>query len=566
MPVVRTKLSRLMELTGIGDIEELRRTLFNLKCETEIEEGGVISIEVQSDRIDMFSVEGIVYAVRLYRGLESPRRLSARTVFKVYVDPPAKRPYIAVAAVRNVRLDEESLKELIEFQERLHTTYGRNRRRVAIGLHDLSKLPQGVISYREVDIDSVKMVPLFSDKRISLREVLETTEQGKIYGAISIHGNRHPALMVGDEVIALPPVINSDITRLEPTTRDIFIDVTGTDIKAVLIVLNAIVHALSFYGGEILGAEVHYPNEKVIITPALEEKRMLVDIDFASKWLGVPREIIVGDGINALKRMGYLVDKVSDKHIEVTIPMYRCDILHQVDVVEDIAIGLGYDNLGLELIERAEATTRKPLARVLVETLRQALVGLGYVEVNTSTLVPLDLNRMVVEEPCLAIVNALSKELNAVRNSLIPSLLMVLRDSQYIAQPVKVFEVGEVVERCEHCYNGWTNKRRAAFAVMDSEIKFEEIHADLYAVLRELGLEGYIRVEPCISKAFINGRSGCMKYSDRVLGVIGEIHPGILRALGIEYPIAMVELYVDEILGAVTSLKLLPAYYATEPM
>uniref|UniRef100_A0A7C2ZUZ2 phenylalanine--tRNA ligase n=1 Tax=Ignisphaera aggregans TaxID=334771 RepID=A0A7C2ZUZ2_9CREN len=557
MPVVRTTLARLASLTGISDATRLRDVLFNLKCETEVEDDGTVAIEVQSDRIDMFSVEGIAYAVRLYEGLEEPRVRHARTLFKVYVDPPLKRPFIAVAAVTGVKLDEDSLKELIEFQERLHTSYGRNRRKVAIGLHDLAKLPKGDIVYREVDIRSATMIPLFGSNRITVEEVLNTTDQGKHYGEISLNGDRHPALIAGDEIIALPPVINSDITKLETSSRDVFVDVTGTDLNAVISVLNAIVHALSFYGGEVLGAEVHYP-DRLLVTPDLSFKQYVVDLDFASTWLGIEVGELVRVSPKALQRMGYIVDSIDSTKIVVRVPMYRCDILHQVDILEDIVMGIGYDRVGIENVEPLSVTRKCGgiTARGISEMVRDVLVGLGYVEINTLTLVPSEIASISSDTPYPEIINALSKELNALRSSLIPSVLAILRDSQYIPMPVKIFEVGEVVEKCSECYNGWRNRTRAAFAVMDSEIRFEDVHADLFALFSELGIEKLVTVESCIRRPFIGGRCGCIKYNDRELGVIGEVHPEVLEVIGIEYPIAMVELDIETLAGVLLASTL----------
>ncbi|MEM4584085.1 MAG: phenylalanine--tRNA ligase subunit beta [Ignisphaera sp.] len=558
MPVVRTSLHRILRLTGINDIEELMNTLFNLKCETEIDKGDTIAIEVQSDRIDMFSVEGIAYAVRLYLGLVIPKSINSETFFKVFVEPPLKRPYIGIAAVKNVELDEEALKDLIEFQERLHTTYGRHRKKVAIGLHDLSKLSSRIIVYKDVDIDRVEMIPLFSNKRMSIREVLNSTEQGSLYGSIAIHGNKHPAIMVSDEVIALPPVINSDITRLESSSRDILIDVTGTDFNSVINVLNVIVHALSFYGGEVLGAEIYYP-DRTIVTPDLRWREVEIDINFAARWLGLENRKVVEEGGKALQRMGYIVKEISNEKMLVLVPPYRCDIMHPVDVVEDIAIGFGYHNLGIEFVEPVKSVKLRVVKEIdvkyLVEVLREVLVGLGYTEINVLSLSSSKIIELVSDEPYIKIVNALSKELDALRNSLIPSMLTVLRDSQYVAQPVKVFEIGEVVEKCDTCYTGWRNSLNVLLAVMNSEIRFEDIHADLYAVLRELGLENSLTIRACNKKAFIDGRCGCILYEDKEVGVIGEVRPEILKSMDIEYPIAMAELKLDVLAKVIRSLK-----------
>lgn len=557
IPVVKTSLNRLLSLSGISNDEKLREILFNLKCETEIEDD-MITIEVQSDRIDMFSVEGIAYAVKLYLGLTEPRYINSSQLFEVFVEPPLKRPYIAVAAVKDVKLNDEALKELIEFQEKLHITYGRYRRKVAIGLHDLSKLPSKIIVYKDVDIDKIDMMPLFTNERMTIREVLNSTEQGKLYGNIALHDNMHPAILADGEVISLPPVINSDITKLDSKSKDVFIDVTGTDLQSVMNVLNAIVHTLSFYGGEVLGSKIYYPNN-IITSPDLRWKEIKVDTSFAAKWLGLNIYDLVEIGSRILSRMGYIVKEIDNEKIFLLVPPYRCDILHPVDIVEDIAIGIGYDNLGLEFVEPvrlAKSRFREEVNEKLVSRLlRDILLGLGYTEVNTLSLVSSKILELVSDESYLKIVNALSKEIDAVRNSLIVSALIVLASSQYVYKPVKIFEVGEVVTECTTCYNRWRNVLRVLWAVMDNEIRFEDIHADLYAVLREIDLAQYVVIENCRKKVFIDGRCGCVTYNGMEVGVIGEIHPSVLKFVGIEYPVSVVELDINKITEIFRTLR-----------
>lgn len=551
MPVVKTKLARLLNLIGIDNVELLRDALFNLKCESEIN-GEEISIEVQSDRVDMFSVEGIAYAVRLYLGMANPSTIEIGDVgFRVYVDTPSKRPYIAIAAVRNINLNEDLLKDLIEFQERLHITYGRNRRKVAIGLHDLDKLPSNTIFYSDVDIDSTFMIPLHDYRRMSVRDVLKVTEQGMLYGSIAINDSKHPAILSGDEVISLPPVINSNITRLEPSTKGILIDVTGTDMKAVEVVLNSIIHALTIHSKSITAAEILYPHQK-LITPNLAWRRVSIDIDFISTWLGLEEEYIYHKAGLALSRMGYILGGADRKHLEVLVPYYRSDILHQVDVVEDMAIGIGYNNIELEPVAPIEMKKRKA-GRIISSMLREVLVGLGYTETNTLTMVPSRFLELINVTDFIRIANAPSIEMDALRNSLLQSMLILLVNAQHLPLPIKLFEIGDVILKCDGCYNRWINEQRAAWVIMDSEIKFEDIHADLYVVLRELMLDNVATIKRCLKPPFINGRCGCIELNGTSIGVIGEVDPEVLLRIGIEYPVACAELSIDQLSIALKS-------------
>lgn len=553
VPIVRSKLSRFLKMTSLNDFSQLREALFALKCDVEADASGdTITLEVQSDRIDMMSLEGIARAVRLFMGIERPSSPRFEGVgFEVKVIPPTKRPYIAVAAVRDVELDGERLEELIEFQERLHITFGRDRRKVAVGLHALEKVRSGRLTYMEVDVDSAEMIPLGSDRAVKVRDVLKHTKQGVRYGAIAINGNLHPAILANGDIISLPPVINSELTRLEEGVRGVLIDVTGTDLNAVLAVLNAIIHALTFYGGSVVGAKI-LSDGGTLVTPEISWRRVIVDIGFASEWLGLDRKTVLSLAPKALERMGYMVNSVNESSIEALVPYYRADILHQVDVVEDIAIGIGYDALGWEAVPPIERPRRERAIDSIIRALREVLIGLGYVELNTITLVPSEVLQLCSRGDFAQVTNAISSELNAVRNTMLASLLIALRDSQHAPQPLKVFEVGDVVIRCEECYNLWKNKTVVAWAVMDSEIRFEDLHADLYAALIELGLEGRAKLARCDDgKLFIPGRCAVIHVDGHEVGVMGEINPEVLTRLGIRYPVAAAEVDLNELESSV---------------
>ncbi|MEM0027484.1 MAG: phenylalanine--tRNA ligase subunit beta [Ignisphaera sp.] len=544
MPVVRARIGLLMEMTEISDVDKLRDILFRLKCETEVEDRD-IAVEVQSDRIDMFSVEGIAKAVRMYMGLDRYSEPSLRNFpFRVFVEPPAKRPYIAVAAVTNVKLNEERLKLLIEFQERLHTTFGRGRKKVAIGLHDLDKLPSTILVYKDVDIDKTTMIPLHDYREFRIRDVLSQTDQGKLYGSISLNGSLHPAILSNEKVISLPPVINSDITRLTENSKNILIDVTGTDLDSVNNVLNTIVHSLTFYGGEVLGAIIRYP-DKEIVTPNISPRTMELNLGFISTWLGIDASKDVEVVKRALERMGYNVDSVGSNRMTITIPYYRIDVLHPVDVVEDIVIGIGYEELGFVEVEPRPIVRRGVDQRDVANIIRDVLIGLGFIELNTLTLIPQYIAEILELKNTPIVVNAPSNEINALRTTLAESIINILKNSQYVPQPVKVFEIGEVVTECSECYNRWKNDLRACWAIMDSETRFEEMHATLYAIARELELDKMLVLKPCSSNMFMRGRCADVYVGNKLVGFLGEVDPEKLEKLEILYPITLAEVSIN---------------------
>jgi len=545
MPVIRISPARLLKLIGRDiTIDELSEILFRLKCEVEIGEDGKLVIEVNNDRPDMMISEGIARNIRGLLGIELgyKRPIVKESNISALVHEVSSRPYIAVAVVRNVNIDDEFLEELIQFQEKLHVTYGRNRRKVAIGLHDLSKLPCREINYALVPL-SKKFIPLHHYEEMSVKEVLEKTEQGQKYGSISIYKDMHPAVMACDEIIAIPPVINADITRIEPGTKDLFIDVTGTDYDAILRVLDVIVTNLAERGGIIERIRVEGKNH-TIITPELREETMEIEINYINNLLG--SSLTLEEVIRYLKAMRFEALGKGENLVKVIIPPYRIDILHPADIVEEVAISIGYDNLGPQPIPNYLPAKRSK-KMVLVKHLRELFVGLGFQEVMTLVLMGRDFVKKVFREEIevLEVLNPLSLELSCVRTSLLPGIMAVLEKSQYAEMPVKVFEIGYVVTKDENSPTGWRNELRLVIGIMNSEISFEDIQAPVYAVLRALGLKPKTRTYR--HPTLINGRTAELLIDEEHIGYLGEVHPEVLEALGIKYPIAVAELNVDKI-------------------
>jgi len=545
VPVIRIPVERLVRLTGV-DIRGLQEKLFRLKCETELLDDGSLEIEVNPDRPDMLIGEGIARAVKGLTGVETGyKRLTlGASGLVLQVDPPPARPYIAVALVRNVGIDDEYLVELIQFQEKLHATFGRRRRKAAIGLHDAGKLPSETLYYRADPVGEVYFQPLGGDKRVSAAEVLSATEQGGRYGGISLQGGLHPFLYSGDEVIAMPPVINSEITRIEPGTRDVFIDVTGTDWDTVSGMLDVIVSNLAERPGAVVEAvEIVSVDGRRLRTPRLREDALILESSYVNRVLG--SRLSPGDIAKALESMRFSTIPVEEGKIEVTIPPYRLDVLGPIDLVEDVAIGIGYDRLG--------ASTGWPLmrGRLLDETrlarrLAEMMVGLGFIEVAQLTLTgPTGLSgfKEWFSDGIVEVENPVAFEYSILRPSLLVSLLQVAQANVGAQKPVKVFEIGYTVTADG---DRILEEQRLAFMIMDFKSGYEDVQAVLYAVLERLGAVPGAReyeVPPLIP-----GRTAVITANNVDIGVIGEVKPEVLVVRSIEYPVAVGEISIPKLL------------------
>ncbi|MEB3774652.1 MAG: phenylalanine--tRNA ligase subunit beta [Desulfurococcales archaeon] len=534
MPVVRFRRERILEYTGSDSVEELAEDLFRLKCEAE-EVEGYIEVEVNPDRPDMYAIEGIARAVRGIRRLEKgwtmpPVRESG---IRLHVDPPAGRPYIAAAVVYNYRITEEDLEDLIQFQEKLHDTIGRRRRKIAIGFHDLSKLPHKELYYRELGLDT-KMKPLGLDVEVEASWVLGNTEQGRKYGGLALSETGHPFLLSGPQVIAMPPVINSNITAVEPGTRDLFIDVTGTDERLVYKVLDLIVTTLSYREGVEVGL-VEVSGAPAGRTPILRGEARRIPAGYVNKVLGTSL-----DAGAIAELIGYMRHnaEAAGGEVLVEVPPFRVDILRDIDLVEDVAIAIGYEELGPsppKLYMKGELLPETRLAR----RIRELLVGLGFTEVLQLTLIS---PRLASLAPggLVEVSNPVQEEYSILRGSLIPSLIATAKANIHRNKPVKFFEIGVTVSRGD---NGLVEDLRLGMALMDDEASYEDLQAPLYTLLRLLGID--FTVKPGKHPVLMSGRTAIIE-SGGELGWIGEVDPGVLEREGITYPLVVAELSIDK--------------------
>ncbi len=538
MPVIHTYPQRLAELIGRElELDELKDILFRLKSEAELLEDGRLEIEVNSDRPDMLLAEGIARAAKGLLDIElgAPRYNVRDEDIVLEVREAPSRPYIGIATVREVNVDEEFLVELVEFQEKLHTTLGRRRRKIAIGLHDLGKLPGRRLVYGSFNIDEVVFTPLHGDKPMTMRQVLMETEQGRSYGSISLDEDRHPAILADGEVISMPPVINAEVTRIEPGTRHLLIDVTGTDLGTVLSTLDIIATTLAERGGDIGRIRVEgLPG--VEVTPILRNKSMRLSTDYASRLLGF--SLTAAEAARHLSRMR-LDASPGEGEVVAGIPPFRIDFLHPVDLVEDIAMSIGYSNIPVSYLERR--TRPRPLPKWrLVNAVRDLLVGLGFQEILGFMLSnPRDMEAAGIPRSRLVLLsNPVSQELSALRASLLPGLLRALEANQHAEMPIRIFEVGDIVEVDEEAETKTRTRLHVAAAIMSPRTGYEEIQGVLYAVLRNLGFEP--RASRHSHPLFMEGRCAEVVFPGG-RAVLGEVSPLILEELGIKYPVTSFE-------------------------
>lgn len=545
MPVVTFSYEDFLRLLGYRiEKEDFINKIPYIGCEIERVEGDEISIEVFPNRPDLCSVEGIVRASRAFFDIEHgvKKYEVEESSITTFVEPSVKgvRPHIATALIKNVNLDERAITALMDLQEKLHYGLGRSRKKAAIGVHDFDAV-KAPFTYKAVPPKSIKFIPLGCVEEMDLEEILRKHLKGIEYGHLLRGEDKFPIILDSNQnVLSFPPIINGSLTEVTAQTKNIFVEVTGTDMETVKTTLCIVATALAERGGKICLTIVK-DGEKTYKYPDLSTTEKIVSVKYASSILGM--ELNANEIGKCLARMGYDIIDVKENIVRVGIPPWRADILHEIDLVEDIAIGFGFDRF-VPSQPRSMTYGKAFDGAKLVENIRLIMIGLGFNEVLTFSLSNKkdEIDKMGLEkEQAVIIENPISEEYACLRQSLLPSIMKVLSRNKHHPLPQKVFEIGYVVN------NEAKNELHLAAVKMDAKANFSECKSIVESILKGIGLE--VEIEVGSNPAFIEGRTANLLYRGNLLGTFGEIHPRTIQAFGLEYPIIGLEMNLEILRG-----------------
>jgi len=543
MPVVTFDYNDFIELLGYKiSKEELVEKLPMIGADFDKVEDDKISIEFFPNRPDLASVEGIARASRAFFGFETglKKYRVEKSNIALNVDPSVNkvRPYVTTALVKNITMTDELIASLMELQEKLHFGLGRNRKKIAIGVHNFEPV-EPPFTYKAVDPDSVQFVPLNKVESMTLSEILVKHEKGIDYAHLLEDFDKHPLIVdSNNNVLSYPPIINGSLTEVTPFTTDLFIDVTGTDRKAINYSLNIVTTALAERGGVIYSTTVNY-DDKSYVSPDLTPIKRVLSVDYVNKILGTKmkeKEII-----SCLRKMGHDAVKGSKDGISVGMPAWRADILHDIDLVEDVAVGYGFDRFETDF-PKALTFGRILSKHDLYDGLRNIMIGLGFNEVTTFTI---SNERDEFKKMGLGIgdraeiENPIGEEYSCLRVNLLPSLLNILAENRHHPLPQQIFEIGIMVGEF------FKNQHNLAAVKIDAKANFTECKSLVDAVMRDIGAKYSIRDKD--HPAFVKGRCASLVCNNREIGFFGELHPKTITSFDLEHPIIAFEIQADSL-------------------
>jgi len=557
--VEQQDLEELIRSKLPGDLTDLNAILGQIKCEatrTFSEETGVEELSLENkdtNRPDLWSPEGIARALRGFLGIErgiTNYQVTASSGVLISVDPHLKkiRPFIACSIVKNVKLSDTAIRGLMHLQDKLDESYGRRRRRSSIGLYQFDLIVPP-LKYGVARPDEISFIPLGTSERMSLREILAKHPKGIEYGHIVEPNPVWPILLDSrNSVLSFPPIINSnDLGRITPETHNVLVEVTGTSIETVLNALMMMTVSLADRGGQIYSSVTRYPYGKAkrAVTPVLRARHVRLGLDHIRSVLGI--ELSANDAARLLNIAGFGPSRSSSKSLDVVVPCYRLDIMHPVDIIEDIGIAYGLNRVKPRWPPHATVggiTSEHEFN----DLLREIMVGLGFQEVLTFTLSnpdKLSTRMNTAPQPAVELQNPRVQTLTCLRNWLIPSLMEILSANVHVTYPQRVFEVGDCILR-----NGPEIQEivKLAATACHAEASFTEGKASVDALLMNLGLQ--YRIVELDHASFLEGRAASILIGDEQAGMVGELHPQVLENWGVQNPAVAFELNARTLLSA----------------
>ncbi|WP_299290328.1 phenylalanine--tRNA ligase subunit beta [Nitrosopumilus sp.] len=547
MPVVELSYSRLQKLIGKSSKKQISDSLPFLGLDIESEDKDLVRIEYSPNRPDYSTDFGIALGMQGLLGIKTGAiklkiKKSKQYSINVKSDVAKIRPFVTGIVAKNGKIDDKTIKQLMAMQEDLHFGIGRKRKKSSIGIHDLDKI-SFPLTYSTTSRND-KFIPLNSEKELTITQILESTDVGKDYGQILGNSSKMPIITDSkNQTVSFPPIINAAVTTVTTKTKNLFVEVTGINKADAEDMLSVVATILQSAGFSL--EEVKISGSKNS-TPKLESKKMTVSTTLVNQILGL--NLNSSKIISCLKK-SRLDASLKGKDILCIIPAYRFDIFGPMDLVEEVALGYGIQNLEPALSPSQTIGQTNHVSQNL-KFLSQVMVGLGYLEALNSSLTS---KRVLYEmtnrnsSKIISVRDSKSQEHTILRDSILPGLLENLSKNIHESYPQKIFETGSVFSE------GNPIDEKISFSGISAhqDANFTEIKSVLQSGLKT-GFDLEIQTKTTSHPTFEDGRCASVLVNNKTIGIIGEINSQIIENYKIRVPVVGFEISLsDSILKSV---------------
>lgn len=587
MPKIEVNEKLFFNLLGKKyDYDTLERKLTCGKAELDekpdmsmSEDERVIKIELNdTNRPDLWSCGGVARQLRLHEGAKRSdysKFLSKAGAIKdngnrvITVEEGLKdvRPFMVSFVISGKPIDDPMLKDIIQTQEKLCWNFGRKRKSISMGVYRMSQI-KWPCHYKAVDPDKTSFVPLACDAPMTCRQILTEHPKGKDFGWILEGLKKFPLLTDDkDEVLSMAPIINSaTLGAVQVGDKDLMVELTGDNMENLILAANIVACDFHDAGYEILPVKVVHPYEtgfgKEITVPFYFQKEAKATLAAINKKLG--GDLTKEQVLDALSRMDndvvakdiptnettakYCAANKTDVEFTVQPAPYRNDFLHEVDVIEDVMIGMTLDYFKPQ---KPNDFTIGKLSDVTLfsRKTKEIMVGLGYQEMIFNYLGSKRdyIDRMNISaDKVIEILNPMSENYQFVRPSIIASLLRAESAAANAIFPHKIFEIGKVAFLDDSENTGTKTIQSLGFMTAANNANFNDLASEVASIL--YFLDHKYEVKEANDPRFIPGRQAAVIVNGKQVGIFGEIHPQVLENWQIAVPCVAGEIDIEDLM------------------
>jgi len=580
MPTIGVNRDELMRCLGAQYSETEFDELcfeFGLELDEVVKEDNgdtTYKIEVGANRYDLLCLEGLVRNLLIFQSkMKVPRYRSVMPpggkCQKLTIDASTSviRPHCLLAVLRNVKFNKARYDSFIDLQDKLHQNLARKRTLVAIGTHDLDKI-KGPFRYEARPPKDIKFVPLNQVKEYDAQQLMDLYSNDshlKQYLGIIRDSPVYPVIYDSEgTVLSMPPIINGDKSKISLDTTNVLVEMTATDLTKAKVVMDTLVTMFAQYCEDeafvVESGEVTTPDGQVLNYPTLNYRKEVVEKDKVNSLVGV--ELTSEKIAGLLSKMSLPAVALDKDRVEVEVGPTRHDILHPCDIMEDVAIAYGYNNIEKTLPRSMTIATQQPINK-LTDLLRTSLSQSGFTEALTFSLCSRDdistrLRRQESEALASAvhISNPKTLEFQVARTTLLPGLLKTAQANRKMPLPLRLFEISDVVLKDVTKDVGAKNQRSLCALNYDKSPRFEVIHGLLDRLMQllevppasaENDLKGYY-LRGCEDDTFFPGRCAEVVACGTPVGRLGVLHPETVTKFELTLPCAAMEINLEPFL------------------
>lgn len=529
----------------------------------------IYKIEVPANRYDLLCVEGLTRGLLVFQEkMVMPRfravQSASGSMHQLIIKPTVAevRPYAVAAILRNITFTQERYQSFIDLQDKLHQNICRERSLVAIGTHDLDTI-EGPFIYDAKPPDEIKFQALNQRKEYTARELMELyTNDQHLKHYLHIIRDKPVYPVICDQkgvVLSMPPIINGNHSKITLKTKNVFIECTATDINKASIVLDTLVCMFSEYCDERYVAEtvevINFDGSHVLY-PVLAYRKEVVPVNVINKHIGIKEE---AETVASLLTRMCLTSEVkrAGKVLSVEIPPSRHDVIHACDVIEDVAIAYGYNNVKRTIPNTNCIAEQYPINK-LTDLLRIDLAAAGFTEALTFALCSKEdiadrLRKSIKDRKAVLIANPQTREFQVARTTLLPGILKTIASNRKMPLPLKLFEISDVIYKDNKKDVGARNERQLCAIYYSKNSGFEVIHGLLDNVMQLLEIKhgdstsGYW-LKPTDDTTYFPGRCAEIIVKGSCVGKMGILHPEVITKFDLKLPCSAVELNIEPFL------------------